>query len=192
MLQLSQRVLLIGAAALCLLFCAAWVTFALSKPGFETVLPRASSARSGLRNLALFDEGLVVRVSSNERPGRHHPAYALDGHPPAIFNQKWLSAVGDNAPWIEVRFHAPHSIEHIALRFTSHLEPNAPVPNVYALTCIKATGKQEQVPVRNNTDADPTHPLPCKQAEGIRIDFPPHGQPAGEQVGVMELQVWGQ
>jgi len=189
---LPQRLLCIGSAIVGLVFCIAWVAFALSTPSFETVLPQRSEPRTGLRNLALFDEGLVVRVSSNERFGRHHPAYALDGHPAAMSNQKWLSALGDKAPWLEVRFRAPRSIEHVGLRFTSPHEPHARVPQVYTFTCLKKHGRHKAVTIRNNTEASPTHALPCTQANGVRIDFPPHGRPASDQVRVVEFQVWGQ
>lgn len=191
MLPPSRRMLLIGAVVVSLVFCAAWVTFGLSKPGFETVLPQVSDRGSGLRNLALFDEGLVIRASSNERFGRHHPAYALDGQAPAMPNQQWLSAVGDMAPWIEVRFDAPRSIDHVQLSFTSRHEPNALVPKVYSLTCFTARGNQQKLTIRNNADKQPVHKLPCTSASGVRIDFPAQGRAVGEHVRIVELQVWG-
>ena len=183
-LRVLGRVLGIGFAVA---FVTSEVIFIFAKPVCETLYPlKGMPTGGGTTNLAFFEYGPTVRVSSINFFDRHHSGYLIDGvtHSP---DQKWMSDPKDRHPWLEIRFRGAHSLAAVRLTHAGVML----TARAYTITCLRNKELSAiKVVIEGTNEARPLHPIPCPQATGIRIDFPLRGADAIRLYEVEALGLW--
>ena len=167
-------------------------------PQIETpVVPTFSAPEPGVeQNLAHKDAGAVVRVSTFDNRGGHHPLFAIDGFKRPHSIQKWVSHKKDRQPWIEVQLHTQAQVNKIRLVLAGAFERPVFSMSDYDIRCIRINyGMREVIAItsiRDNREARPEHELLCPDTDVIRIDFhvAKRGQPL-DIVRLFEIEVWG-
>jgi hypothetical protein len=169
--------------------------FVRAEPPFSVTLPVTSTAAAPPGDevdLASWRAGPTVRASSYHRDpfAHHHPAFVVDGRVGPTAVEKWMSAPGDQHPWIEVLWREPHDVSRVVIQHAGQYEADEYTLDRYRLTCLRAPGVTDGgVAITGNRARLAIHPLDCRGARGIRLD----GQPrvAGDPVRIYELEAWG-
>jgi hypothetical protein len=174
-----------------LAFVTSAVRFAFAQPACETVYPLLVTPERGpTMNLASFQHGPTVRVSSVNFFDRHHSGYLIDG---TNFTpeQKWMSDKTDRSPWVEIHFRGAHHLAAVRLSHAGILEPRQSTAASYTLTCL-VNGKPSAIKavIEGNVESRPVHPIACENATGIRIDFRLRGADAVRLYEVEALGIW--
>lgn len=174
-----------------LAFVASVGRFIFAKPVCETVYPLTVTPERGpTTNLALYQHGPTVRVSSVNFFDRHHSGYLIDG---TNFTpeQKWMSDKTDRSPWVEIHFRGAHHLAAVRISHAGIMEHPQSTAAAYTITCLvgdKATAIKAVI--EGNIDPRPVHPIPCEHATGVRIDFRLRGAAAVRLYEVEALGIW--
>lgn len=183
--------------ALFAIWTAGLVGFVRAGGEFRARLPRLQDPpAAGEYNLAAARFGATVRASSffSDWSAHHHPLYVLDGRREPDALEKWASAPGDQAPWIEVHWREPRRLERLVVRHAGAVENGAATIRRYTVRCLTdavgtAAGAAAALAVDGNENAVAVHPLDCAGARGVRLELRPNS--AGDVVRVYELEAWG-
>lgn len=183
--------------ALFALWTAGLVGFVRASGEFRARLPRLQDPpATGEYNLAAARFGATVRASSflSDWGAHHHPLYVLDGRRDPDALEKWASAPGDQAPWLEVHWREPHRLARVVVHHAGAVENKAATARGYTVSCLNdalATGHGSTpgIVVGGNENAVAVHPLDCPGARGVRLQLQPNGP--GELVRVYEVEAWG-
>jgi hypothetical protein len=178
-MRLATR-LTLGASAAVL--APALVGFVVAHPAIETRFPRTATDPSDRHDLADFRYGVTVRASSAAWAEHAHPAYVVDRVASPSWRERWASASGDAAPWIEVALDRERAIDEVVLARA------APTPP-FKIECYAGPSAVASLHVPGAGELRTRHPVPCAGADRVRVTFstPPGGAP----VQLYELEVWG-
>jgi hypothetical protein len=184
--------------ALAVLVAGAWlfglVRFVLASGEFEARLPRRMAPPPGEHNLAAQQYGPLVRASSfNRNPiGYHHPWFLVDGRDHPQLLEKWGTAANDRAPWVEVRWREPRTLDRVVIRHAGDVEGDHVTVRAYTLTCLRAPdgAPGPALQVHDNRAKVATHPLACPDAIGVR--FATRLPASMDILRLYELEAWGQ
>ena len=169
--------------------------FVRAEPTFVVTLPVTLPVQTGPadeeQNLASWRRGPTVRASSYHRDpfSHHHPAFVVDGRVAPAVVEKWMSAPGDQHPWIEVIWREPHDVSRVVLQHAGQYEADAYTLDRYRLTCLPAPGTGAVVSINGNQARLAIHPVACRGARGIRLDAQP--RVPGDPVRIYEIEAWG-
>jgi hypothetical protein len=174
------------------------VLFAIGLAGFSLTkrprpwTPRVTATRVDIsnaskHNIASVYNGGQVHASSWDHFRSHHPMYAIDEEPRPSLTEKWVSAVDDPAPWIEIRWPSPRTIQHVRVSHATWREPAMAPAAHYDLRCHRPNAPSQWHRVRNNADAIALHDIFCQGATGLSVHFQKLGN-AG-QVRIYEIAV---
>jgi hypothetical protein len=154
------------------------------------VLPARGPAPDEPHNLADFRQGPTVRVSSYFRDPlrQHHPLFLVDGRSAPTLLEKWVSADHDRAPWVEITWRQPRTLDRVVIRHAGEYENASLTLSRYTLTCLRADGPGPKLEVADNHAGLALHPLPCQDARGVRLD----AHPGKDVVRIYEIEAWGQ
>ena len=166
------------------------IGFVRSQGSVQLELARKAAPPASEHNLASYRWGPTLRASSYHRdPGsHHHPLFLVDGRTAPGLIEKWMSATGDRAPWVEIGWREPRALSHVVIQ---HVGAREQKPNLahYSVRCLRASGPPATLDVRHNFAAVATHSLPCTQAVGLRIDW--QLSTSEDQARVYEIEAWG-
>lgn len=188
----SARTLLrLASLALAVGWLCGAIGFVRSQGAVQLTLSRKAAPPTAEHNLASYRWGPSLRASSyfREPSSHHHPLFLIDGRSDPSPIEKWASALGDRAPWVEIAWREPRAISHVVVQ---HAGAHEPKPNLarYTLRCLSDSGPVTRLAVRGNRDAVATHPLRCGRAKGLRIEW--QLDEADDLARVYEIEVWGQ
>lgn len=155
-------------------------------------MPRARAPRAGPHNLALYELGPTIRASSYHRDvySHHHPAFLVDGRAEPTVVEKWASAPQDAAPWIEIWWREPRTLERVRITHAGSVEGDELTVRRYRLICLSRHRDAPARTIRDNERAVAVHALACREARGVRIEWQPNQ--ADDAVRVYEVQAWGE
>jgi hypothetical protein len=166
------------------------IAFLRARPISETRFARTKGDPPGRINLADPALGVTVRADSSWWAQRHHPAYVLSGRLGTKI-EKWVSAPGDRAPWIEVEFDRPRQVEEVGLTLAGALESPDLTMRDYVAECFSADRLIASRTVRDNQDARPRIALPCNGATRVRMTFPIEASGPRDAARVYGLEIQG-
>lgn len=173
---------------------AAWlcgaIGFVRSQGSLELSLARQAQPPAAEHNLASYRWGPRLRASSYFRdPGsHHHPLFLVDGRDDPSVIEKWASARGDRAPWVEIAWREPRALARVVIKHVGAHEPKANLAR-YSLRCLNAAGSATTLAVKHNLAALATHHLSCARALAVRIDF--QLSKSEDLARVYEIEAWG-
>ncbi len=175
-----------------IVFVTSEARFIAAKPICETTYPVKASPPEGTAttNLAYFEYGPTLRVSSINFFARHHSGYLIDG----VSNspeQKWMTDKSDRHPWLEVHFRAAHHLAAVRIVHAGAIEPSTYTAKTYTITCLRDRKTSDvKIVIDGNKESRPLHPLVCERATGIRIDFVLRGSEAVRLYEVEAVGLW--
>lgn len=144
-------------------------------------------------DLARFDLGARVRVSSWDLHRRSHPLFAIDAEPAPTPLEAWAPGATDAAPWFEVRLGAPGNVAEVVLVFAppTHLG-QVSIPG-YTLSCAAGGQVKKRWQSQPSDRARAVHQAPAHACDGvdrIRLELRPN--PAGRvSVQLLEIEARG-
>jgi hypothetical protein len=188
----SPRALLrLASLALAVGWLCGAIGFVRSQGVVQLTLPRKAAPPAAEHNLASYRWGPSLRASSyfREPSAHHHPLFLVDGRSDPSLVEKWASALGDRAPWVEISWREPRAISRVVVQ---HAGAHEPKPNLtrYSLYCLSDSAPATRLAVRGNRDAIASHALRCPRARGLRIEWPL--AETDDVARVYEVEVWGQ
>lgn len=160
----------------------------LSADGSVTfTLPRVATPPSGTHNLVSYRYGPTLRASSFHRhPSSYRsPILLLDGE--GIHGSPWASSGRDRAPWVEIEWREPRSVSAVRIDRGGSARGGAAELPGFELRCLPPGSPQSSVRVGPGSLRE-AHPLTCKQARGLRIDW---HLGAKDRAWAYEIEVWG-
>ncbi len=160
--------------------------FVLARPAIEVRFARSAPVTSVRRDLASFREGAIVRASSAFWAPRHHPGYAVDGEARPAELEKWASAPGDRAPFLEVQFDGPRDVDEVALTLAGAVEGAGRNERDFRIACFAGERTLRDLTVTGNAESLVRRPLDCPGADRVRVTFTPR-----DLARVYELEVMG-
>jgi hypothetical protein len=177
---------------------AAWfvgaVLFVRSDGSITLQLPRREQPPAHEHNVALYSFGPTLRASSyyREPSSHHHPAFLVDGRTQPSDVEKWASHWSDKRPWTELRWREPRTLSRVVIAHAGTVEIADYTAKKYRISCLTDGDgpRPEPVMVAGNEQPIATHPLACKDARGIRIDWT-RARKKHAIVRVYEIEVWG-
>ena len=188
-LSLRARVL-VCVSPLVLLWLFGMVSFLRADGSMRQSLPRREQPPPGEHNLASYRYGPTLRASSYFRQlaAHHHPMFLVDEQRSPSLIEKWASAPYDPAPWLELEWREPRTLQRVVVSHAGVREsPLLTAPN-YRLRCLSDTPSPD-VDVYANTSSIATHVFVCKGARGVRLEWLVN---EGEQARAYEIEAWGQ
>lgn len=157
-------------------------------PAFAAPVPVVAGATS--IDLARYDLGARIEVSSYLSSANHHPIFAIDGEGAGASQleaapghrrarervvdplMKWVSAPSDHAPWLIVRWPWEVDLDAIGLVHAGRFEHGEYTMRDFTISCLGADGAPlAGIVVRDNCEPISRHPLACDGARALRIDF---------------------
>lgn len=167
------------------------IGFVRSDGDVQLSLPRQAEPPAAEHNLASYRWGPRLRASSyyREPSAHHHPLFLVDGRRDPSHTEKWASAPGDRAPWVEIAWREPRTFSRVAVQ---HVGARERKPNLarYTLRCLSDSTPGPLLAVRENRDAIASHALRCERARGLRIAW--QLSDADDLARIYEIEVWGQ
>ncbi len=175
-----------------LALAAGLVRFTLARPPIEVRFARSAPADGLRRDLAHFKEGPIVRASSVFAFARHHPGYVVDGQERPTLLEKWVSAPGDLAPFIEVQLDRARQIDEVALELAGAHEDQDFTMRRYRLECFAGAQLIARLQIDANAQPRPGHALRCPSSDRVRVTFAAEPDTPRDVARVYELLVLGQ
>jgi hypothetical protein len=143
-------------------------------PAFSAPAPVVAAGAA--IDLARFDLGARLEVSSYLSTASHHPIFAIDGAGGADRQLdpllKWVSATSDHAPWLIVRWPWPVDLDEVRLVHAGRFEHGDYTNRDFTIACLGADDAPlASTSVRDNREPISRHPLACQGATALRVDF---------------------
>jgi hypothetical protein len=188
--------------AVIIALAAAWLfgltRFLQAAGRISITLPRQAPSPAEEHNLASWRWGPTVQVSSYHQDpfAHHHPAFLVDERIGPSLLEKWGSDPRDPHPWAEITWRQPRTLSRIVLRHAGEYEADSETLTHYTLTCLRDSGaagplaRDTEVRVSDNKSRIAIHPLPCKDARGVRIDV--NLNAPNTMARLYEIEAWGQ
>jgi hypothetical protein len=180
----------VAVAVVAVLWGVGFVRFLTAPRAVTIALPVLSPHPPGEHDVAAARFGPTVRVSSYlaDVYNQHHPAFLVDERQSPTRVEKWASDVGDRAPWVEIRWRGAHDVSRVVIDHAGAFEDHGMTSRAYSITCLTAAGTGPALAVHDNTAQVATHPIDCRAAVGLRVDF---AIGDNDVVRVYEIAAWG-
>lgn len=188
--SLSMRSMLLAGFVTASCFFLGLYRFVWRAEGVNVTVAASRPHPLAFHNLASWQYGPSLRVSSYYKDplSNHHPIFLVDGHVAPSLQEKWASDEHDLAPWVEIIWHEPRSLERVAIRHAGDIESKQLSLRSYQLECLTRNSHAARLSVSEASPAVAIHDFKCSDATGVRLTAI---SAKGAIVRLYELEAWG-
>lgn len=145
--------------------------FARATPTCTVTLPVQAAHPVETHDVASYRYGPTIVASSAMLGSLHHPAFLVDDVQRPTMMMKWVSATGDAAPYVALRFRRAHALERIDVHLAGTRETPLLDVKRASVRCLGAGFRPEgRAHAMRPEGSHMRQVLGCR-AHGVRVDF---------------------